>query len=272
MKGYDDKDRIELWLRAYNRLENETYVVESWPDDDSSKKNIDALCRNAAGKTLAIEHTLIEPFPGNRADIDRFLKTLGALEEHPLLKQPGYMIIATQPVGAIPNGIKWNELPQLMITQLAALLPDLSEGSHAVPVVGPGWSLDLHVNKRRTAAQGPGSFSTGRIAPGDPGPKLILTALEKKIPKLAAATADKKILLLEKDAVSGNVEEQFGQLPDDPQARALLESIDEIWTLDTAPLESEGVVFANLVYPALYDNSKFCSLTLATDVFWRVVR
>jgi hypothetical protein len=267
MKSYNDKDRIGFWLRAYNHLEKETYAVESWPDDDSSKKNIDALCRNAAGKSLAIEHTLIEPFPGNRADIDRFLKTLGALEEHPLLKQQGYMIIATQRVGAIPSRIKWGDLPQLMITQLAALLPNLQEGSHTVPVVGPGWSFDLHVNKRRTAAQGLGSFSTGRIGPGDSGPKLILTALEKKIPKLAAATADKKILLLETDAVSGNVEEQFGQLPDDPHTRALLESIDEIWTLDTASLESEDVVFVNQMHPALYDNSKYCSLSLATDVF-----
>ena len=68
MKMYNDKDRIGFWLRLYNRLEGETYAVESWPDADSSKPNIDALCRNAAGQTLAIEHTLIEPYSGNKAD------------------------------------------------------------------------------------------------------------------------------------------------------------------------------------------------------------
>ncbi len=43
MKIYNDKDRIGFWVRLYNRLEGETYAVESWPDDDSSKKNIDAI-------------------------------------------------------------------------------------------------------------------------------------------------------------------------------------------------------------------------------------
>lgn len=272
MKVYNDKDRIGFWLRLYNRLEGETYTVESWPDDDSSRKNIDALCRNVGGRSLAVEHTLIEPYAGNRADIDRFLKTLGALEEHPLLRQKGYMIIASQHVGAIPSGIKWADLPQLMIPQLAAVLPSLPEGAHTVPVIGPGWSLDLRVSKRRTAPQDPGRFSTARIYPGDPGPKLIIAALENKIPKLAAATTDKKILLLEKDAVAGNVEEQFGMLPDDSHIKALLGSIDEIWTVDTAALESEDVIFTNQVYPPLYDNTNFCSLVLGTDKFWQVIR
>lgn len=142
-------------MRLYNRLEGETYRVESWPDNDSSKKNIDALCRNGAGRTLAVEHTLIEPFAGNKADIDPFLKTLGALEDHSLLKQRGYMLIASQPVGAVPRGIKWVDVPQLMVPQLAAVLPGLPEGLHTVTVTGPRWSLDLNVSKRKTAPRDP---------------------------------------------------------------------------------------------------------------------
>lgn len=115
MAAYNDKDRIGFWLQLYNRLEGETYTVESWPDDDSSKKNIDALCRNGDGRTLAVEHTLIEPYAGNKADIDPFLKTLGALEDHPLLKQQGYMLIASQAVGAVPRGMKWVDVPQLIV-------------------------------------------------------------------------------------------------------------------------------------------------------------
>lgn len=65
MKTYKEKDRIGFWLRLYNRLEEETYSVESWPDDDSSKPNIDALCRNAASQTLAVETA------GARAEISQ---------------------------------------------------------------------------------------------------------------------------------------------------------------------------------------------------------
>jgi hypothetical protein len=272
MVAYNDKDRIGFWLRLYNRLEGETYAVESWPDDDSSKKNIDALCRNGDGRTLAVEHTLIEPYAGNKADIDPFLKTLGALEDHPLLKQQGYMLIASQAVGAVPRGIKWVDVPQLMVPQLAAVLPGLPEGLHTVTVTGPRWSLNLNVSKRRTAPGDSGSFFTARVYPGDPGPELIIAALEKKIPKLAAASADKKILLLEKDAAAGTIEAQFDQLPDEPRIRALLGSIDQIWGINSAALESEDVIFTNQIFPPLYDHANYCSLELGSDKFWQVSR
>ena len=112
MKIYNDKDRIGFWVRLYNRLQGETYTVESWPDDDSSKKNIDAICRNAVGHTLALEHTLIEPFAGDKADADPSFKTLGVLENHPLLTLPGNMIMVSQAVGAIPRGVKSTKSPQ----------------------------------------------------------------------------------------------------------------------------------------------------------------
>jgi hypothetical protein len=96
--------------------------------------------------------------------------------------------------------------------------------------------------------------------------------MERKIPKLAAASADKKILLLEKDAVAGTVEAQFELLPDEPKVQAWLRSIDEIWTVNTAGLDSEQIIFTNQILPALHDHANFCSLDLATDQFWRVSR
>lgn len=271
-KVYSDKDRIGFWLRLYNRLKGETFVVQSWPDDDSSKKNIDALCRNASRRSLALEHTLIEPFAGDKADADPFLKTLGALENHPLLTQTGYMLIVSQAVRAIPRGVKWTEVPNEILSQLTPVLPTLSEGLHNVTVSGPKWDLDLHVNKMRTSPDDQGKFLTARIHPGDPGPELMIAALEKKIPKLAAATADKRILLLEKDAAAGTIEAQFELLPDESRIHSLLNSIDEIWGMNSAALESEDVIFTNQIFPPLYDNANFCSLQLGTGEFWQIQR
>jgi hypothetical protein len=128
------------------------------------------------------------------------------------------------------------------------------------------------VSKTRTAPNVPGKFFTARVYPGDPGPELIIAALEKKIPKLAAATADKKILLLEKDAVAGTIEAQFEQLPDEPRIYGLLNSIDQIWGINSAALESEDVIFTNQIYPPLYDHANYCSLKLGSDKFWQVTR
>lgn len=152
MAAYTDKDVVSHWLRLHNRLKGETYQVESWPDEDSSKKNVDALCRDTEGRTLAIEHTLIEPYPGHKEDTVRFLKTLATLENHPGLVQKGYLVMVSQPVGAIPKGIKWDEVPQEMLVQLAPILLGWrGEGARTVTVNGPKWSLDLHLSKMVTA-------------------------------------------------------------------------------------------------------------------------
>lgn len=272
MKTYNDKDRIGFWLRLYNRRIGGSYVVESWPDDDSSKKNIDALCRNAEGGTLALEHTLIEPFAGDKADAHPFLKTLGSLENHPTLIQKGHMITVSQEVGAVPRGINWDEVPKEMLAQLAPVLPGLANGGHLITVKGPGWALDLRLHKSRMSPEDPGTFMTGRLYPGDPGPELIIAALDKKIPKLAAATADKKILLLEKDAAAGTIEAQYELLPDEPRIRTLLNSVDEIWAMNSMALERENVIFTTQIHPSTCQYDGYCSLELSTDKYWQVQR
>ena len=132
--------------------------------------------------------------------------------------------------------------------------------------------MDLHVSKRRIAPHDPGRFFTERVYPGDHGPELVIAALEKKIPKLAAASADKKILLLEKDAVAGTIEAQFDQLPDEPRMHAILNSIDQIWSIKSAALESKDVILTNQIYPPLYDHANDCSLELGSDKFWQMSR
>ena len=115
MTSNRDKYVIECWLRLYNRLMGTSFVVVGWPDIDSSKKNIDAISRDNSGSLLAIEHTLIQPFAGEKADAARFMRTLASLENHADLLRPGYTISASQPVGAIRTGIDWKRIPNELI-------------------------------------------------------------------------------------------------------------------------------------------------------------
>lgn len=267
MKNQRDKDVIDYWLRLYNRLTGASFKVEDWPDKDSSKKNIDAMCRDNGGRTLAIEHTLIEPFEGEKADAARFMKTLATLENHPSLLQPGYMVSVSQPVGSVPTGTNWGDIRKELLRQLPRILPTSPEGDSAVTIRAEKWVSDLRLKKLRVKPDDSGKFLTGRIYPGDPGPELIIRALTNKVPKLSAAKAEKKILLLEKDAVAGTIESQFEQIPDDHEINKLLVGIDEIWSVHTAGLESEGVIFTNQIMPSNF--STCCSLHVHTDDFWR---
>jgi hypothetical protein len=268
---HDDKNVIECWLKLYNRLNGTTFSIKGFPDDDSSKPNVDAVCVDAAGQKLAIEHTRIEPFEGEKADAERFLKTLGSLENHPELLQPAYSITISQAVGAFSTGIK-RSLRALVATELIneikAILPTLTEGQSVVTVRGAKWSVDLRIDKSRIDPGDPPTFWTSRTWPGDPGPELILTALERKVPKLAVYTGYTRILLLDKYAIAGTVESQFALLPTgDAHIDGLLGSINEIWSVNTSILETEGWIYSNQVWPKL--GFFRCGLNLGTGEFWR---
>jgi len=267
-----DKHVIAHWLRLYNRLTGSTFQVVDWPDDNSTKKNIDAMCGDKNGRTLAVEHTLIQPFEGAKEDDARFLQTLGSLENHPDLVERGYAYQVRQTVRAIPTGIDWQEVPRETIKQLRSILPTLPECDVEVVIKGTKWELPLRVTKMRSNAADDGTFGTGRFWPGDPGAELVLCALRNKVPKLSASSADLKILLMEKDAVAGTVEHQFEQLPDTTEVRALLSAIDQVWSVNTVSLGTDGVIFANQVMPLIWDHSNCCSLNVETDDFWRVTR
>jgi hypothetical protein len=272
MRTLRDKHVIEHWLRLYNRLTASSYRVTSWPDADSSQQNVDALCTDENGCELAIEHTLIEPFQNEKADAARFMQTLATLEDDPALCQPGFMCIASQKVGAIPTGIRWANVPELLRNELAAALPNLPEGRSTVSVNLGASSVGVTVQKMRRSPSDTGRFLTARTDPGAPGPELMRTALERKLPKLVAACADKRFLLLEKDSVAGTIEDQYALVRDEAEVKRLRSGVDEIWGVITAALESEHVIFTNPVDPQEDDNRSFCCLNVETGEFWQVPR
>lgn len=265
MTSNHDKHVIECWLLLYNRLIGTSYVVVDWPDKDSSRNNIDAICRDDSGGALAIEHTLIQPFEREKEDADRFMKTLASLRNHPDLLQQGYIIRASQPVGAIRAGIDWGKISDELLRQLNSVLPTLPAGSRSVTIRGANWTIDLRIDKIRMGQNDPGKFLTGRIWPGDPGSELVIRALQKKVPKLSAHANAKKILLLEQDAIAGRTESQFERLLDDPEIKGLLRLIDEVWGVNTSVLESDGTIFTNQIWPTIGINR--CSLDLHTGKF-----
>lgn len=263
-----DKDVIAYWLTLHNRLTGSTYRIADWPDSDSSKKNVDATCVDDAGRRLAIEHTLIQPFESEKKDSAVFLQTLGAIENDPTLVEAGYMCLASQPVGSIPKGVKWNAVPKELLKQLPTFLPGLLEGSNKVTIRTPDWFLDLVIEKLNLGPNYPGKFLTGRQWPGDPGPEVILSGLRNKVPKLSTAVADMRILLLEKNAVAGTIESQLELVKDSEEVKRLLAGIDQIWVANTSALQNENVLFTNKLWPER-DRSSVCSLDLVTGRFWQ---
>ena len=98
----------------------------------------------------------------------------------------------------------------------------------------------------------------------------LRTMLERGLLKLSAAKADKRILLLESDSVTGAIDERYACVRDDARAKSLRRDVDEVWCVLTALLDSENVIFTNRVDPEDNDDRSLCSLNVNTGEFWRL--
>lgn len=244
-----DKYIVERFLQDYNAEKSRAYVVLEWPDDnDRTGKAIDALAADGDDR-LAIEHTILQPFVGEKKDASVFLKTVGTLDKADHLKLPGFSVTLSFDVGAVPTRTDWSKVAPAVEQWYLARREAIQTGSskHVVPEL----PFELTVAVSKSALNSSlGFFFIGRVAPEQrPLDDTVAQALNTKVEKLTAASADKRILLLEKDVpIYGNGE--VGEiverlLPNFPK----LSQVHEIWVVDTVALESENYVAIDLVWP-----------------------
>lgn len=231
---------INEFLTRMNKERGTDFVLSYSPEDVPGELPIEAIALNTAGDRLAIEHTLIESFIGERADNDRFLKAFGALEQDPDLLIDGYDITITMNVGAVPNGVPWTAITQKLKAWCALTFPGLPEdlSTHQVPDLG--FPLDVTVDKT-WLDEGQAYVFVSRWMPKTSFEDVIRKALTAKLPKLIATTAAERILLVEKNAPphsKGSVRIALNALaPEFPDLQKAA-----VWMIDTVTWDTTGNV------------------------------
>lgn len=205
------------------------------------------------GTTLAFEHTLIEPFEGEKNDSNRFMRVFGSLEGHPDLMKPGCNVNVGVRVGAIPNRVNWDSASLQVKEHLAKIIPSCGEGRRIEDVPGLGWSLTVEVDIDSHGAGEDDHVWISRILPADSLSTIVRRALERKLKKLIAEPAARHVLLLEKaDFVHAHskirvaIDQMSGDFPE-------LAQVDEIWLVITGSWESENTLFFVELYPNIMD-------------------
>jgi hypothetical protein len=244
-----DQQLVEAFVRGYNRYRGESYQIVGRPEEvERHEPSVEAIFRDGSGKTLAVEHKLIQPFVGQKDDDQPFLIAIAPLERDPSLRLPGYTIFLYPPVGAIPKGPDWNDVYANLTHWLQNEKERLPDGPSQHQLEVGGFSLKLPVEKR------PGPYAEGRVAVGrsrmpDTFQDVVRTALARKLPKLVAAGCDKRILLLEMDSgaygpwdVTEAITSLQGDIPD-------LAKTDEFWCVLTMAWEREGILQFYQVWP-----------------------
>lgn len=244
-----DKDVIERFLQEHNTERQTSFKVIAWPDDiDRSGKAIDALASDGT-TTLAIEHTLLQPFTGERQDTAVFLKTVATLDKAPRLMLPNTSVTLSFEVGAVPKGVDWMTVAPAVEQWYLNMRGQLPEGRSHYVIAGLPFALDVIVD--RTSLKHPRGFFfiSRQMPPAKPLIETVEQALKTKVDKLTAASAVRRILLLEKDIPiygNGEVGELLEQLlPQFPK----FANIDEVWIADTSGLHIEDYFAIDLVWP-----------------------
>jgi hypothetical protein len=195
---------IDYFIAAINGWLKCDYRVTCWPDKrERGSKEIDAYAEASAQPPLAIEHTSIESFFGQRRDSARFVNVLGPLEQDIEGIFDFGLDLAVR-VAAIPTGVNWALIRETIKTWLVNNAWGLADGFSRSSV--PGVPFELAIAKHRNT---PGKVSIGRFAPPKEETQTNLSlafagALKHKYRQLAAyrRAGATSVLIIESDDIA----------------------------------------------------------------------
>ena len=236
---------IELFLSAY---ENHSWADAEidWLDRRIAGTVEARATRRSDGKTLAIEHTIIEPFVREKEDFAFFEAAFLKIEEDTALPVPGRWIRVFIPVGTLrgqPKQATRNVIVEAVHSWLEAkrlLLPDgFSEHRSSIEILGEK-ALDITLYVRVVPLPGPGKLHVRRQQiEGNLG-EVIEKALKKKLPKLVQTHADKRILVLERQHMNLHPKSMLDEIEKRKATFPDLTAVNEIWIVETMLYETDS--------------------------------
>jgi len=243
--GRDDEVFVKLFVSAYENFAwKDSHIC--WLDQEQDGA-VEALVTRPDGETMAIEHTLIEPFVGDKSDFAAFDESLAALRNDQSLTVPNAGIEVYIPAGTM-NGRKPAKRDLILKSIRGWLLANrlnLREGEHRYECDVPGEpKIELTVKFKpwRVAKPSPGILIVGRQQILNDLDKVVEKALRRKVPKLVNTNADCHILLLERDQFTLHPKLIFAEIERQRPKFPLLERVDEIWEVETVFYKQGGYV------------------------------
>lgn len=229
---------IELFLRRFE--------AGSWAGDLSKREypervkdgGVEIIATQVAtGRRLAIEHTVIEPFIGEKKDFhENFQELQRQLRAEGSLKESGVALYVDAPVNVLPKGVSWqpiiDDVRAFLLAQKSTFgttkeIRDCPSPHH------PNKAIPLQVRRQPLQRTSEGfvivqRYGELRVA------ESVHKALDKKLAKLAATAVDVRILMLERDQAWVDSDEILQQIEALKPQFPALEAVTEIWIADTA--------------------------------------
>lgn len=246
----DDIQLVRLFLSQFKDSAGNSYQLAERPDMvERNVPAIEAIAVNAHGHRLAVEHTLIQPFEGQKSDDLPFLKGFERLRLDDSLRVPDRLIEVIPRAFAIPKGFEWDAVGQKVYDWFKDARLTFTDGEswHTIPDL----PFKLYVLVQTMEITGTeGVVSVSRIFPKDkPFIDVLRTAFARKLPKLVATPADKHILLLEDASSAIGFRRVIDGIDACREEFPQLSGVDEIWIAKTTVWKTAGDVWFCHIWP-----------------------
>jgi hypothetical protein len=243
-----DKDVIARFVVDFNVEFGTGFRVDEHPDEqDRTTKAIDAIAVFGHEK-LGIEHTLLQPFSGERDDANVFLHTIGKLDRLPMFTVPGEQRKLLIKVGAVPRGAKWDVVATDLKKWYASIHPTVCFGLTTHTVSTQNCEIDITVRRTKLAGAR-GYFHVARWLPKTDLTETVRRALDTKLEKLVAAQVTRRLLLFEQNVPVRGSEEIYAAIETLESQYPAISQLESIWLADTSALHDEDYVSFEIVWP-----------------------
>lgn len=246
---------INLFLSTY---EDDTWAgcKIGWLDQQQDGA-VEALATRSDGRTVAIEHTLIEFFDGERTDLERF-KPFLRIESDESLSVPGKIIDVYVPRGVL-DGLK----PKARERIVSGVHDWLRTNIRSVPSGESFQTCHIAASDTAAATDVVLQVKVTDVPDWEGKPPLIRRygpvnvaetvekALNTKLPKLVRTAADKRILMLERSQWTLDEKQIHDEIERQRQTFPDLARVDEVWIVETVTaipdVPSGGIDFRHYV-------------------------
>jgi hypothetical protein len=217
-----------------------------WPDREADKA-IDALAtRSSDGKTLALEHTLIEPFVGDKEDFSFFERAFLQIEKDGSLVVAGRWTQVFVPVGTLRNHRRQGQLEEIVRTVHEWIRENrevLPEGESRHPCFVKATRQEITLSTEVVPLRGSGKLNIRRQQVADDLSQVVAKALARKLPKLVSTPATRRVLLLERQHMILLPSRILAEIDSLRPKYSALQDVHEIWIVETMAWRSDHCLF-----------------------------
>jgi len=240
-----ERKLVKLFLGHLEKARRQHWTSLDFPTDRvRARDTVGVIAMEDTGRTTAIEHCLLDGFAGSD-EAQRSLAVFLPIEQDRSLRVPEFHVDIAVFVGLVPTGIDWNILAAGVRGWCARHVATAAEGCSTHVVLVSGTPLKIHLEKVRCPKE-PGRLLIMRSDPPVNFEAIVHDRLKRNLDKLVSASADRRVLMFEKNDVmwgAGQLRTELETAWEFPD----LSRINEIWMVDTRVWETEDDVAFRLV-------------------------